>query len=453
MRHYNILQCTAFSLYFSSGIYLIFYPIRLNIPRWARTGQDWQSNSDLTLHRNNARVVPKVRAAPFLIVVLWDSAGASDGECYMHDMRQISCPMCGRSVTVSASGPVPCPSCGVPVSAPIAAEPPAPPASPVLADDDSATRIATIPPTEPAPVSASPAVASAAVPAAAPVSPASDITDPRTQPVSEAEVLQAAVPPVGAPPAAASVAATSTPEQPATQTYHATPQQDSATQQPMTQPYMPVVPPTQQPEQPAPKRNPALLIVGAVVAVVLLLGIIGAAVVFANHNGQKTVAQATPTITATATASVPAGFTQFTDADNVYKIDYPSGWTKTATSGDFSLTIFSGAPAHVPAVFEVEYFKTTLDPKTLQDQFFKGLALTGTVSNKQDPTTASLAGETWQSEAADVTMGQSTQHVVVLATNHGKYSVLIAYLAAKTSFDSSDTQDFQPMVSSFQFVP
>ncbi len=364
----------------------------------------------------------------------------------MHEMRQISCPMCGRSVTVSTSGPVPCPSCGVPVSAPAAAEPPV---SPALADDASATRIATIPPSEQAPVSAPPAVVPAAIPASAPVAPASDITDPRTQPVSEAEVRQAALPPVGVESGAAAAAAvTPASAQPPTQTYHGTPQQD-----PTTQTYQNVAQP--QPGQVAPKRNPALLVVGAVVAVVLLLAIIGAAVVFANRASQKTVATPTPTatITATATANVPPGFTQFADDGKVYTIDYPSGWTKTATSGDFSLTMFSGAPAHVPAVFEVEYVKMTLDPTTLQDQFFKGLALTGKVTDKQGPTAVTLAGETWQRETADVTMGQTAQHVVVMATNHGQYSVLIAYLVAKTSFDTTDTQDFQPMLNSFQFVP
>ncbi len=362
----------------------------------------------------------------------------------MHEMRQISCPMCGRSVTVSASGPVPCPSCGVPVSPPAAAEPPV---SPARADDDSATRVATIPPSEPALVSAPPAVVAAAMPASAPVSPASDITDPRTQPVSEAEVRQAALPPVGVASAAAPTgAATPAPAQPPTQTYHGTPQQD-----PATQTYQNAAPP--QPGQVAPKRNPALVLVGAVVAVVLLLAIIGAAVVFANRATQKAVATPTATVTATATASVPAGFTQFADGGKVYTIDYPSGWTKTATSGDFSLTVFAGASAQVPAVFEVEYVKTTLDPKTLQDQFFKGLGLTGKVTDKQGPTTVSRASETWQRETADVTMGQMTQHVVVMATNHGKYSVLIAYLAPKASFDSTDTQDFQPMLNSFQFVP
>lgn len=384
----------------------------------------------------------------------------------MHDTRQISCPMCGRSVTISGSGPIPCPSCGVPVSAPAAEVL----VSPALADDDSATRVATIPPQlEPAPVE--PAVAPAAPPVAetpaveastpTPIAAVSDTTDPRTQPVSEAEVRQAAYPPA----AEQAPAATPAPEQPITQTYHGTPPQEpttqayqySATQQPVTQPYTPAMAPTpQQQGQGAPKRNPALLIVGVVVAVVLLLGILGAAVVFANRAGPH--ADATATAAATATSAIPAGFVQFTDDGKVYSLDYPSAWTKTATAGDtLSLAVFSGSSAQVPAVFEVEYVKATMDPKALEDQFFKTLAAMGKVTNQQPPTDVSQAGATWQRETADIATGQTTQpvvsqHVVVLVTSHGQYTVLIAYLASKDAFDSADTQDFQPMLGSFQFL-
>jgi hypothetical protein len=366
----------------------------------------------------------------------------------MHDMRQIPCPMCGRRVMVSENSPVPCPSCGVPVSAP-AAEPPV---APMPRDDDSATRVATIPPPEPAPVEAPPAVVAPASlvaepPAApaAPLPPASEVTDPRTQPVSTAEVQLAAFPP--ATPALAAPA----PEQPITQTYHATPLQPPETQ---TQPYTPVAPPVPQPARPTSKRNPALLIVGVIVAVVILLAIIGAAVVFANRAGLLAVAtpMATTAATATATATVPAGFIQFADDGNVYKLNYPSDWKKTATSGDFSLTIFTGTPEKIPGVFEVEYFKTKVDPKTIQDTFFTELEKSGKVTNKQEPTTVSLAGEAWQRETADIGTGSMTQHVISLAANHGQYTLLIAYLAATPAFDSADAQAFQPMLNSFQFV-
>lgn len=365
----------------------------------------------------------------------------------MHDIRQIPCPMCGRRVMVGENSPVPCPSCGVPVSAP-AAEPPV---APFPTDDDSATRVATIPPAEPAPAGAAPAVIATAPPAAelpappsAPLSALSGGTDPRTQPVSAAEVQQATYPP--ATPGSAAVPA---PEQPITQTYNATPTQQPETQ---TQPYTPVMQPAQQPAQATSKRNPALLIVGAVIALVLLLGIIGAAVVFANRIGPQPPAQPTSTPAATATSSLPVGFIQFTDAGNVYKVNYPSNWTKTATSGDLNLTIFAGTPAFIPGVFEVEYFKTKVDPKTVQDTFFTSLEKTGKVTNKQEPTTVSLAGEKWQSQAADVGTGSATQHVVSLAANHGQYTLLIAYLATTAAFDSADTQAFQPMLKSFQFV-
>lgn len=388
----------------------------------------------------------------------------------MLDMRQIACPMCGRLVTVSGNEPVPCPSCGVPVSAPVAAELPA---SPLVADDDSATRVATIPASEPAPVGAPPIPVVAAVspvvetpiPAVAPVPPvqpappvpaASDSTDPRTQPVPEAEVQQAAYPVA----AESSPAATAAPELPVTQTYHGAPPQEPVTQayqypaaqQPATQPYTPVVAPTPQQGQSAPKRNLALIVIGVVVAVVLLLGIIGAAVVFASRIGLKTVAQPTPTAAATATATVPAGFLQFSDDGKVYSLNYPSGWTKSATSGDLNLAVFAGVAGKGPGVFEVEYIKATLDPKTLEDSFLKQLDATGKVTDRQGPTALALAGETWQRETTDITVGQSAQHVVVLATGHGTYTVLIAYLSSKDTFDGADTQDFQPMLSSFQFV-
>ncbi|HEX8036094.1 MAG TPA: hypothetical protein VF510_19710 [Ktedonobacterales bacterium] len=363
----------------------------------------------------------------------------------MHDMRQIPCPMCGRRVTISENSPVPCPSCGVPVSAPTAE----PPVAPILTDDDSATRVATIPPSEPAPAEAAPAVVAPAIPVAepptppsAPLSSLSEVTDPRTQPASPAEVQQVAYPPATPAPAAVLAA-----EQAITQTYHATP-----TPQPETLPYTPIVPAAPQPAQPTSKRNPALLIVGAVVAVVILLGIIGAAVVFANHTIQQPTAQPTSTTAATATSAAPVGFIQFTDDGNVYKLNYPSDWKKTATSGDFSLTIFTGTPEKLPGVFEVEYFKIKVDPKTVQDTFFTALEKSGKVTNKQEPTSVSLAGGTWQRVTADVGTGSTTQHVVSLAANHGQYTLLIAYQAVQVAFDEADTHAFQPMLNSFQFV-
>ena len=217
---------------------------------------------------------------------------------------------------------------------------------------------------------------------------------------------------------------------------------------PSAYPGLPMVPP-----QP-PRRKVSPLLIAVIVLVIL--AIVGAGVALALARGPDTGAAgqlaATPTIAATATPSVPAGFTLFKDQGGIYSLAVPSDWAQTkSSSGGASINLFSSTQEE--AAFEIATIpESGLDPTATINGFFSGASDGGSVTNKQGPTTVQQAGETWTQESGDTTIGGSSEHVVVLFAGHGSGSVLIAFLAPKADFDSINTQDFQPMFTSFQFL-
>jgi hypothetical protein len=217
---------------------------------------------------------------------------------------------------------------------------------------------------------------------------------------------------------------------------------------PSAYPGLPMVPP----QPPRRKANPLLI----AVIVLVILAIVGAGVALAlsrgSDNGAAGQSAATPTIAATATPSVPAGFTLFKDQGGIYSLAVPSDWAQTkSSSGGASINLFSSTQAE--AAFEIATIpESGLDPTATINGFFSGASGGGSVTNKQGPTTIQQAGETWTQESADTTVSGSLEHVVVLFAGHGAGSVLIAFLAPKSNFDSFNTQDFQPMFTSLQFL-
>ncbi len=198
---------------------------------------------------------------------------------------------------------------------------------------------------------------------------------------------------------------------------------------------------------PPPKKSKKGLIIG--IAVVLLVVIIGCAVVgvLVTRQGSSTssttsgnAATATTAPTATATASVPAGFQKF--SNDSFSIYYPADWeAKPESDGGeqfsssqgqvFQVNITAGAGANSAKTFDDAYCR---------------------VIGKQtaDLTTVTIGGQQWTREECEDEAG--TFHSVVEAVNYKGQLFSIAYLSLKPTFDLDKAQYYSPMEQSFTFL-
>ena len=145
-------------------------------------------------------------------------------------------------------------------------------------------------------------------------------------------------------------------------------------------------------------------------------------------------------------------------------MDYPTDWTKSSVSGQAqtSSAIFSGGsavPGAAMTIITTPGITTpgVQDPKVISAQIFQGFNAVGQVSNQTGPSDVSLAGETWQQSAADITLKGSTSattftsHLVALVATHKGETFVIEYQAVQATFDGVDARYFQVMLASFTF--
>ncbi len=190
------------------------------------------------------------------------------------------------------------------------------------------------------------------------------------------------------------------------------------------------------------RRSATPLIVGLVV--LLVLG--GGAAIFALTRGGLGQTQGA------ATPNAAAAVATYTDMDGVYTLSVPKTWL---TTGNAALTTFG--PAAEPGVrVEIERLEVALNghQDDVASSFFDSAASSagGSVTNRAGPTSVTLAGITWSQYSGDLTVGATTEHMVVLIADHAGSTVEIASIAPKDSFTSDDTQFFQPMLKSLTFV-
>jgi hypothetical protein len=194
---------------------------------------------------------------------------------------------------------------------------------------------------------------------------------------------------------------------------------------------------------PAGRRTMTPLIVGLLV--LLVLG--GGATIFALTRGGLGGGQA-----ATTPPNANSAFTKYTDEDGVYSLNAPAAWLST---GNAALTTIG--PAAQPGVrVEIERVEVALNSQqdAVAGSFFDAAASAsgGSVSNKTGPTPLTLAGTTWSQYAGDLTIGSTTEHIVLLIAGHTTNTVILATIAPGASFSSNDAQYFQPMLKSFAFL-
>lgn len=217
------------------------------------------------------------------------------------------------------------------------------------------------------------------------------------------------------------------------------------------------------PMEPTPqqKRSNKGLIFGTIggVALVVLIAVF-ALVALAPRvtNTMRIGTTSTNTPAPTATPTIPANFKVYTDASKVYELVVPQSWTNSSLGSTNKVgiqtwtSLGSSGNALGNTVFQVEYTKQQSDLQSLDDEILK--ALSGTVSSKKGPTSVTIGGQSWMQESGDSASDGLIHngHIVVQATNHGGYMLVITYAADSSNFSIINSQDFQPMVNSFTFL-
>jgi hypothetical protein len=172
----------------------------------------------------------------------------------------------------------------------------------------------------------------------------------------------------------------------------------------------------------------------------------------APSGGDKSMP--TSAIEPTPTATVPLGFTVYTDPDGHYQLITPNSWVQDSQNG--VTTMLGDAPY---ANLDVTRFNETLsDAKFASDTaaFFHSMSTnnggSGSYTVVQKPSPVTLSGEAWSQETADVREKIGVQRAVVLVTNHNGAAYVVTYATARSAFAKVDAEDFQPIVQSFLFL-
>lgn len=217
--------------------------------------------------------------------------------------------------------------------------------------------------------------------------------------------------------------------------------------------------------QSAPPRGKGglALLFAAIGVVALLVVIVGGLYAFrtALASTHKAITSATTTATIalpTPTATLPAGFSLYTDPSGAFQIDQPMDWTRSVSnsgSNDYTLWVSKEQTADIVVGYGPGTASSS-EISTAVTSTFKQVSTSaggdGSYTHLVGPTSVLMAGENWTQEAADISVHGVTVHGVVLAANHNGNFNLIAYFGQKSDFSSLDSHTFQPMLHSFMFL-
>jgi hypothetical protein len=207
-------------------------------------------------------------------------------------------------------------------------------------------------------------------------------------------------------------------------------------------------------EAPSGRRNLWLLVGTSLV----LAGLFVAGIVLAQAGNQSNGSKTTPVSQPTSTATVPAGFVQKTDPGRLYTFAVPLSWVQqpNPASSNTEYTIYADPTQDTS--FEVESFPTdtqagggALDTVILLQSFPK---LSPTAISQ--PSSVTLAGETWVQETARLTLSQNgatlTEDLAVQTTTHNSTTFIIFYSTPSTSTSGGDSQVLPQVLSTFTFL-
>ncbi len=219
-----------------------------------------------------------------------------------------------------------------------------------------------------------------------------------------------------------------------------------------------------QPQSAPPKGKGGLALIFAAIGVVaLLVVIVGGLYAFRTALASTHQATASATTTATIslptpTATLPAGFSLYTDQSGKFQLAQPTSWTRTVSSSssvDDVLWVSQEKTADI-VIGHSAGTATSADITSAETNTFKQFSLSaggdGSYNHFAGPTSVLMAGENWTQEAADVPIHGVVLHGIVIAVDHQGSFYIIAYFGLKSDFASLDSHTFQPMLHSFTFL-
>lgn len=167
-----------------------------------------------------------------------------------------------------------------------------------------------------------------------------------------------------------------------------------------------------------------------------------------------------PTATTIPTPTAMLGFKVYTDAPDGFIIQYPGTWQLSSPSPTIEFDDNKNDSSY--AVQVIIPSDTTPPGSTnpgdasawVQYAIDQLATVTGTVQQETGPIPSKvIGGEAWQSGIARISQGQTVIRVQVYATVHNGKPYIINLLAVDDRFFAGSEEFFDPMLSSFQFLP
>ena len=196
----------------------------------------------------------------------------------------------------------------------------------------------------------------------------------------------------------------------------------------------------------APVRKKGRVGLMAILAILVLALVLSAGLVALGFGGKGPFAplgkHAAPT--ATATPSLPPGFSLYTNLDHSFKLIYPSTWQKGPSS--------SGTGIDFQGPASSSFIATNLgtnqgDPVTSDGAFCALLS-----GSPGSPHNVTVGGQRWTQETCDSLAIFGNLHAVVETVIYKGFSFLIAYSATRADFGKDTTHFFSRMEQSFTFL-
>lgn len=219
---------------------------------------------------------------------------------------------------------------------------------------------------------------------------------------------------------------------------------------------------------PRPRRRVAMIaaVAGFVLVVTLLVQLTNTGQTTAHQTGViRPTATVTPSPTATILPSPTAmdGFKVYADLPDSFVLQYPTNWVyhpiepnlgvefddSTDNNSNYTMQILVPGEATTPGSGV-----SPNDPSAWVQYLMDRLATSGAVQQETGPLPAkNIGGEVWQSGIARVTSSGIVARVDVYATIHNGKPYIITLASVDDHFNTGSQQFFEPMLSSFQFLP
>lgn len=204
-------------------------------------------------------------------------------------------------------------------------------------------------------------------------------------------------------------------------------------------------------------HKPVWITLGVALAVIILLVALALTRNLLPVSTPSGVSRSTATVApaVTPTATVPLGFTVYTNSSKTFQITIPDDWAGDDSNGVTTIFGSIGASVYVQ-IARRDTSISGADTAVEESAYFHSVSTSaggsGAYTIVQKATPVTLAGETWTKETADVSVKGETIRAAILLTNHDGGAYLIAYSTARSYFSKVDAEDFQPMLQSFRFL-